>query len=336
MTGPYSLDFTASSSSTSPVSDMLSSFAPPNATSPIFDHIVEALAPDITDNVSSIFVVDTTLDILAQRRFRYVESGLLRQAAETTPMELGSLTTDGPTPRVYVDDVTTSIEVGGGASHNSTVIGASGTALNINNEFLIDATTLESLTGDLTISTGSDQLSIRSSGVDTPINAPGDTTFNSYYGDVSLIEAVNTLLRSHAKAITANLDDGSGAGLDEGTVVYVPGTGEVNAADASSDNAASLAVGVTYEDISASGTGEIATEGVCAVRFEAGEGVGPHAGSVVYLSETEGYGTLTAPSGSGSVVHRVGTVLDTDSYDTGAGGIMQVVLQIGAERRVNE
>ena len=110
-------------------------------------------------------------------------------------------------------------------------------------------------------------------------------------------------------------------GVNEFDLVYIA-SGGYQQADASAI-ASAFVVGVSLEDASggAVSSGKVAFSGVTAVDIPTGT---PAVGSRIYLSETAGKATLTAPTTAGSVVFQIGFVTSATAI---SGTVFPIVFQ---------
>lgn len=109
----------------------------------------------------------------------------------------------------------------------------------------------------------------------------------------------------------------AGAALTINTLVAIDGTaGKVFAADANGTGTLANCIGVTTNSTAADGDATlVASFGKASVVFTASVAT-TDIGKYVYLSETAGQATLTAPTASGSSVVRVGIVAGADGTTT--------------------
>jgi hypothetical protein len=149
-------------------------------------------------------------------------------------------------------------------------------------------------------------------------NAAEWTTFETNFGEVSLLNALNQAASAASAASSLILTGMTTAGLAAGDIAYVSGNDTFGQADADNTAASARAIGI-YAGIA----GEIVVGGEAAVTIaDAGA---PTVGDPIYLSATAGQGTATAPSGPGDYVTFIGYCLDPSTH-AGAGTPVQVLL----------
>jgi hypothetical protein len=241
--------------------------------------------------------------------------------------------TSGPA-YMWDDDNVTTIQIGGGANHSSTTIGKRTGTIRIAEQLDLQDSSLL-MSGPMQV--GSDDLLILGARGETiQVNEPGNTNLNTpFYSSVSLsiIAAINEAISKPARYLADIFTNAETFQINEGACVYLAVQGSVLEASATADNAASVCIGAVSADIAAGEDGPVAYEGEITIKFAPGEGTLSHARKPVYLSTTDGYGTLTAPSSSGNVILLLGYVVDDTGYDNTAGGTM-LVQRVRAQRRV--
>lgn len=235
---------------------------------------------------------------------------------------------------LWDDQFVTTILVGGGAFHTSTLIGKSGQILRLAGD--LDVADAEiSRTGALTVKSDLNLLlTARSQAIS--FNEVGDLQLDTPFfstPNLTVIAAINESLEKASPAAGTEFMNAASGTLVAGTLVSLNGTGTVAEASAAADNTASRWAGALEVVTPLGISGRVLYEGEAIMRFAAGEGVGPHGKKPVFLSVTAGLATLTAPSGSGQVVELVGYVQDSSSYVDGSGGTMLVQI-VRAQRRV--
>lgn len=290
---------------------------------------------------SPIFLTETTsFDALVGYRPTRVpvDAARIKEIAENDVLGLRSIQTRilGTQTGLWFDDSVTTIQIGGGASQGLITIGrAGGDTQLVGGLHVITQGAYRRGLGDLTIGPENaiDRLSLRSLGVTKALNAVGSLALSPEFTSASLLGAVNELLERPALATETDYQNTTGGLLELGTAVAVFDTGEIQEADASADDDLSRFLGLLQADTADTALGPVATTGRRTAKFAPGEGTGPHANKLAYLSTTAGYLTLTAPSGSGNVVLPVGYVADDSAYDNGLGGTMEVQL-VRASKRV--
>jgi len=235
---------------------------------------------------------------------------------------------------LWADQVVTTIAIGGGASHTSTLIGRAGQTVRLAGTLDVQDDAITPAVPYLVSSAVDLELSAHGTG--TNLNEVGDTNLNvPYYSSagLSVVAAINEGLNKPVRFTASELLNGSGGVLSLGTLVQISATGTVGLATAAADDADSELVGSAAASTPVGVLGKIAYEGEIPVKFTAGEGVGVHAKKPVFLSAVAGFGTLTAPVGNGEVELLVGYVVDDSAYADGSGGTM-LVSTARAQRRV--
>lgn len=258
----------------------------------------------------------------------------LVEASDAVEIAYIQRVTSGPAC-LWDDDNVTTIQIGGGAEHLTTSIGKAGVPVLIGGALTVQDS---SLLSGLPMELGSDSvLSLEGRSGSVPVNDAVDANLNTPFFSstaLSFVEAINEALVKTAGYLAESFTNDSGSLLVAGTCVYLSAQGLVEEADASADAAPANWLGVFVVDTAHGAAGKVAYEGEIAVKLAPGEGVGPHEKKPIYLATTAGFGTLTAPSGSGEVILLLGYVIDDTGYDDALGGTM-LVQTVRAQRRVN-
>lgn len=194
-------------------------------------------------------------------------------------------------------------------------------------------------TAESNITTNSSNISTNSTAITNLQGAVGandeasiNYSSNNYVTDgvdtVNSIGSLDTQVKTNADAIAAlsagvpakvevTLTNNTGAQIDAGDVVILSQTvaGEIVLADASAIATCEGVVGVASENIADTASGKVQIAGEVTVNQTATFDLGKR----VYVSETAGEGTKTAPSTASSVVFMLGIASDTN----------KVILQLG-------
>lgn len=242
--------------------------------------------------------------------------------------------TDG---NIYIGDQNTSnITIGGASSGLVSIQGntggitlaGAGTALVINaagTAVTVQAGVTLATTGSGNINlpnNGSARFQIESTSVGSTVTAPNlDTLTNGSNADAL---HTHSGVSASSVAITKTADENLSAG-NLLALGFNGGTPICNKADANGAGTRTNAVGFTATAVTASNPATIVVSGEVAVADASWDSVPTTSdvGAPVYMSETAGNVTLTAPSTSGSTVQKVGIV------SVGGTGAVKVLVQIG-------
>jgi hypothetical protein len=242
--------------------------------------------------------------------------------------------TDG---NIYIGDQNTSnITIGGASSGLVSIQGntggitlaGAGTALVINaagTAVTVQAGVTLATTGSGNINlpnNGSARFQIESTSVGSTVTAPNlDTLTNGSNADAL---HTHSGVSASSVAITKTADENLSAG-NLLALGFNGGTPICNKADANGAGTRTNAVGFTAAAVTASNPATIVVSGEVAVADASWDSVPTTSdvGAPVYMSETAGNVTLTAPSTSGSTVQKVGIV------SVGGTGAVKVLVQIG-------
>lgn len=239
--------------------------------------------------------------------------GLQGNAASSLSTTAGALTIDGFAGVVLKGGITLA------GAGTALIINAAGTAVTVQS----GATLTTTGTGNINLpNNGSARFKIESTSVGSTVTAPNlDTLTNGSNADAL---HTHSGVSASSVAITKTADENLSAG-NLLALGFNGGTPICNKADANGSGTRPNAVGFTAAAVTASNPATIVVSGEVAVADASWDSVPTTSdvGAPVYMSETAGNVTLTAPSTSGSTVQKVGIV------SVGGSGAVKVLVQIG-------
>lgn len=149
----------------------------------------------------------------------------------------------------------------------------------------------------------------------------GDQDLSSNFTATTLVGALNELKEGGAQGVVI-CDKYTTTGRTVGEAVIADGNDSAaTAADASALSTSEGFAGIVHI-VGGTGVGEVCTSGTVEALFENGIAT-PAAGDPIYLSETAGRVTGTAPSGtpqSGIVIYQIGVLRDASTLTAGTTG----------------
>jgi hypothetical protein len=189
--------------------------------------------------------------------------------------------------------------------------------------FSIDGATAS----NITVSGGTADLTLGARAATITLNESGDTTLDGGFTATSIVGALNELLAGGGDAQNTAVTVLAGEAIAAGAPVSLLNTGGVAEAfegDANSGDNRENAFGLAQAAIADTNTGKVVVAGEVDVpdaQWDALPAVG-NVGDIVFLSETVGNLTLTAPSTGGSRVLKLGVV------SRGGTGAVRVIVPV--------
>ena len=320
-----------------PVLDLPLESLPDAYSGPVLDEPLASLpyvfsGPVIEGELESIDIFSPTTPVRLLRldpaKANYVELG----ESEVAQISRIQRTLVGDAA-LWDDDLVTTIGVGGGASQQRIKIGGVAQTAVLNDNFLLSSSKI-SRVGEITVGPAgaSSSLVLGGLGVQKSLNDLLNLTPDPELLKASVVGLLNELRTRPTLATEKQLLNGTGGLLAAGTAVYMFDEEEIAEGSAVSDGDPAQFLGLLQVDTADTAQGPVATTGRRTAKFAAGEGVGPHANEIVYLSVTAGFCTLVPPSSAGNVVLELGYVADDSGYSDSLGGTMAVQLVRGSKR----